>query len=78
MLPLHIETAGMAYGEVFHSAASLAAVKAALRVLRPRLVVCPLAGTAAEEDLQRLSSLVRAAQAPLLMLRHHVDLLDSA
>jgi hypothetical protein len=78
VLPLQIETAGMAYGEVFRDEASLAVVKAALRVLRPRLVVCPLAGTAAEEDLQRLSSLVRAAQAPLLMLRHHVDLLDTA
>jgi hypothetical protein len=78
VLPLHTEMAGMAYGEVFHGEASLATVKAALRVLRPRLVVCPLAGTAAEDDLQRLSSLVRAAQAPLLMLRHHVDLLDTA
>jgi hypothetical protein len=78
VLPLHAETGGMAYGEVFHGETSLATVKAALRVLRPRLVVCPLAGTAAEEDLQRLSCLLRAAQAPLLMLRHHVDLLDTA
>jgi hypothetical protein len=78
VLPLHIETAGMAYGEVFRGEASLAAVKAALRVLRPRLVVCHLAGTAAEDELQRLSYLLRAAQAPLLMLRHHVDLLDTA
>jgi hypothetical protein len=77
VLPLHIETAGMAYGEVFRGEASLAAVQAALRVLRPRLVVCHLADNAAEEDLQRLSSLVRAAQAPLLMLRRHVDLMDS-
>jgi hypothetical protein len=78
VLPLHIETAGMAYGEVFRGETSLAAVKAALRVLRPRLVVCPLAGAAAEEDLQRLSYLLRAAQAPLLMLRHRVDLLYTA
>ncbi|MFW6028134.1 MAG: hypothetical protein ACOC9Q_01235 [bacterium] len=78
VLPLHAEASGMAYSELFHGGASLAAVKAALRVLRPRLVVCPLAGSAAEEDPRRLSSLVRAAQAPLLMLRHHIDLLDTA
>jgi hypothetical protein len=78
VLPLHIETAEMAYGEILRGEASLAAVKAALRILRPRLVVCPLAGTVAEKDLQRLSYLLRAAQAPLLMLRHHVDLLDTA
>jgi hypothetical protein len=68
---LHVRTAAKASGGALEGEANLAAAKAALRLLKPRLLISSLVGSAADEDLRRLSSLVRAAQSPLLLVRNH-------
>lgn len=51
----------------------VAAAKSVLGGLKPRLLVTDLAGAAAQDGVEMLSYLVRAARAPLLVMRPHTD-----